>query len=1094
MKRFGLLGSSALCSAAFFGATLATPAYAQEDTDCSTLATQAERDACEAAEEATPATTDATTSTGAEQTVTVTGSRIRRPNIESAIPITTVGGEEFFEQGQNNVGDALNELPQLRSTFGQSNAGRFLGTTGLNLLDLRGLGTQRTLVLVNGRRHVPADILGNGVSPDVNTIPNDLIERVDIVTGGNSAIYGSDAIAGVVNFVLRRDYNGLQVRGHAGISEAGYGGNQYVSAMYGHNFADGRANVTIHGEYAHQERVYGSDIPFLRSNDNFVAQDTDTTPCLPGQTVNCSPNGSDGIPDRVFVRDIRGANINIASQIAFSQGSAGQPGGPQCGTGFNGRAYNCVFLFDLQGSTLFQQTGGRMATGPIGTFVGGNGLTGRELTGLTVFPNQERYNANLLAHYTVSDALEPFFEAKYVRVFTVGQNSGPAFVQGSTLDGFRERVRLDNPFLAPFRTQITNLLLQYNTVPGLSLGTPTTLSAGQLAQIAAGTFRVPIQRNFLDLGVRDEDSDRETWRVVGGLRGTFNDDWSYEVSANYGKVTEDTTVLGNVDIARLLFAMDVGVNPANGQIQCRAQFDPAAQIDVIGDAAKLAEDIAACVPYNPIGYNPAGNAAARDYITRDTVSHATLDQLVFSAFMSGDTSEWFELPGGPVRFAVGAEYRKEDLFYQADPFIEQGLSFYNALPTFSPDAFDVKEAYAEIQIPILKDQPFFHDLSVSAAARVASYGGGTGTVWAYNAGVEWAPVQDIRFRANYGRSVRAPALTETSFPLTQNFAPGFTDPCRPSSRNATANRAANCLTDVGANLANLADIAFSLEIQSGSNPDLEAETSDSWTIGGVFQPRWIPGFSLTVDYYDITVNKVIGSIAAQTIVNSCYDQPDLNNQFCALFDRFDGPGVGPGGELPGEILDGSLIQIPLNFQALVRRGIDVEAAYRTNLTNRVKLNSRLIYTHNLQISNFTNPTFPDIENRVLGELGDPQDEAIFNLDLSIDNITLGYQARYIGKQVVNAYEDFFAVPGATSPLNGSTPPFDADWADIRFYPSVMYHDARVGIEVGKDLNFYFGVDNFMDKEPPLGLTGVGAGSGIYRVRGRNYYAGFRARF
>ena len=152
------------------------------------------------------------------------------------MPITSIAGESFLKQGQTNIGDTLNDLPQLRSTFAQQNPGLGIGIAGLNLLDLRGLGTQRTLVLVNGRRHVPADILNNAVSPDVNTIPNDLIERVDIVTGGNSAIYGSDAIAGVVNFVLRRDYEGVQLRAQAGVSEEGYGGNQYVSGMVGKNF------------------------------------------------------------------------------------------------------------------------------------------------------------------------------------------------------------------------------------------------------------------------------------------------------------------------------------------------------------------------------------------------------------------------------------------------------------------------------------------------------------------------------------------------------------------------------------------------------------------------------------------------------------------------------------------------------------------------------------------------------------------------------------------------------------------------------------------------------------------------------------------
>jgi len=187
------------------------PAFAQDDTD-------------EAADQAqTPdATQVAADSTGT--TITVTGSRIRRPNLESTVPITSVGGDEFFETGNVSVGDALNDLPALRSTLGQSNSTQFLGTSGLNLLDLRGLGTQRTLVLVNGRRHVAGDILYNANSPDVNTIATDLIERVDVVTGGNSAIYGSDAIAGVVNFVLKRDYDGIQIRGQGGISKYGDAG------------------------------------------------------------------------------------------------------------------------------------------------------------------------------------------------------------------------------------------------------------------------------------------------------------------------------------------------------------------------------------------------------------------------------------------------------------------------------------------------------------------------------------------------------------------------------------------------------------------------------------------------------------------------------------------------------------------------------------------------------------------------------------------------------------------------------------------------------------------------------------------------------
>ena len=389
--------------------------------------------------------------------IVVTGSRIKRPNITSEIPITAVNGEEFFQQGQNNVGDTLNDLPQLRSTFAQQNPGAGVGIAGLNLLDLRGLGTVRTLVLVNGRRHVASDILNNASSPDVNTIPNDLIERVEIVTGGNSAVYGSDAIAGVVNFVLRRDFNGLQLRANAGIAEAGFGGNQYVSAMFGKNFADGRGNITVHAEYAHQERIYASDIPWYRQADGFATVDVDS---------GGLPNGSDGFPDAVFVRDIRSATTNRWGLVAIPQANAT----PNCGQGTlanngpantAGTAFHCNYIFTPSGN-LIAQTGTRFGSGPAGTIVGGNGQTSREGTQLSILPSNERINTNLLAHYEFSPAAEFFFEGKYVRVKAVGNQLGPTFLNGSfgSVADVRIEPRLDNPFLsATDRTTLANAIL-----------------------------------------------------------------------------------------------------------------------------------------------------------------------------------------------------------------------------------------------------------------------------------------------------------------------------------------------------------------------------------------------------------------------------------------------------------------------------------------------------------------------------------------------------------------------------------------------------------------------------------------------------------
>lgn len=1031
--------------------------------------------------------------------IVVTGSRIMRPNLTSAVPIASIGGQEFTSEGNNNIGEVLNELPQLRSTFSQQNPGLGIGIAGLNLLDLRGLGTLRTLVLVNGRRHVPADILSNAVSPDINSIPNDLIDRVDIVTGGNSAIYGSDAIAGVVNFVLRRDYDGLQLRASTGIVADGWGGNQYVSGMFGKNFADGRGNITLHGEYSHQDRVFASDITWIKSNDGFATTDLDTG----GLTSN-----SDGVADASFFTDFRSASIHRYGLMPVNQ----RTGSPVCGQGFvatngpastvGGSSFNCTYIFDADGN-LAAQTGTRFGSGIIGSVVGGNGQTGREDQLLSVVPKYDRYNFNMLSHYELSDAAEFFFEGKWNRVKTRGSNAAPSFTQGTNSQfDFRERVRLDNPFLnASARTTLTNAILASgcNTSLTVSCGAAGNLTAAQAASVTAGTYRTVIAKQFADIGIRDEDFQRDTFRVVAGVRGNFNDDWNYEVSVNYGKFKENTTQYGYVDRQRFMLAFDAGRNPITGAIQCRSQFDPAAAIGLqrsLGAAtdaalaARLAADIAACVPYNPFGAG-TGNAASAAYFTYAGKHEARLSQLIINASMGGDTSGFFNLPGGPIKFALGAEYRKEDAYYKQDPIVEQGFTNAVSIGTWDPAAFEVKEAFGEIMIPILADTPFFHELTLSGAARVADYNSSAGTVWAYNGGAQWSPFDGLMFRGNYARAVRAPNLSETGFPAVANFAPGFADPCRPASINSNANRSANCATALGVNLANLTDTTYSLPIISGSNANLAAETSDSWTFGGVFQPKQVPGLSLTVDYYNIKVNGIISSVGAQGIANACYDQPTLSNPFCAQFTRWAGPGTGPNGEVPGAILGNSLIDAPLNFAARVRRGIDTQVTYRTNLNDSVKLYTNLLWSRNIQISNYQSTTDPTFENRILDELGDPKNEFRWDTDLTVNNFVFGYRLRYIGPMRVGLYED-------TSSLQGRLPT-NLDAFSINEYPSVFYHDFRFEWNVpeggiGKSMQFYVGLNNAFDKHPPLGSTATGAGSAIYDYRGRYLYTGVRARF
>ncbi len=873
-----LRGHSALYSAAYSAALLtlafaSTPALAQDA-------------AAAAEEEDVPA-----------DTIIVTGSRISRPDLSSTVPIAIISGDSFLKQGNSNIGDALNDLPQLRATRGQANSNLGVGISGLNLLDLRGLGTARTLVLVDGRRHVGSDILSNAVSVDTNTIPANLIERVDIVTGSNSALYGSDAIAGVANFILKKNFDGLEVAGKATVSTPGsYGFNYRMDAIYGKNFADGRGNITLSAEYSHQNRVYASDVPWARRADGFVLADLDPAGLA---------NGSDGVFDRIFLTDLRTATINVRGLVPINYGT----NTAQCGVGIsngviNGTPYNCTYIFNADGS-LAQQTGTRYGQGPNPTMVGGNGQTGREGLLFTAFPKQDLFNVNMLGRYEFSEAAELFWEGKYSRIVSTGGNAGPTGIQGQfNVFDLRERIRLDNPFLSPAaRATIANNILASGcnnsflvacNVAGVAatttrstigtagvgygvIGTGGPLNAADQAAIANGTYRFAIGRNIIELNSRDERFLRQTYRGVIGLRGTFNEDWKYEVAFNYGRFTERTNATGYTDKQRFMLALDAGTNPITGARECRAKFDPAAAIafpNSAANTARLAADIAACVPYNPFG--SPDNSASAAYFSVPYSNNSWMTQMDISGFVAGDTSGFFNLPGGPVSFVLGGEYRREDAKYQQDAFAAAGNTSAVAFGTFDPNLFTVKEAFGEVRAAIFKDSPLLEELSVAAAARVSDYNSSAGTVWAWNVGGDYSPTPGLRFRANYGKSVRAPNLSETSSPLVPNFAPGFADPCSASRiGTGTQFRGANCAADLGPLLGNVSNVAAALGVLSGSNPSLKAETSKSLTVGAVVQPGFARGLTLTVDYWNIQVDGVIVALAAQTIANACYDQPTL---------------------------------------------------------------------------------------------------------------------------------------------------------------------------------------------------------------------------
>ncbi|GAA4051623.1 TonB-dependent receptor domain-containing protein [Parerythrobacter jejuensis] len=1047
-------------------AVVATPAYAQD------------QDADPEAEQSSEDDDSQATASSDSGMIIVSGSRIARPNLDSTVPVTSVEAEELLDDGSISLGDALNDLPSLRSTFSTSNSQRFIGTTGLNILDLRGLGTTRTLTLVNGRRHITAS--AGDFQVDVNTIPFELLERVDVVTGGSSAVYGSDAIAGVVNFILRRDYDGFEMNGQAGISERGDNARYSIGATFGRNFADGRGNIAVSAEYTNITRVLNSQRPDISGfGIGFTAFE---------QTDDLSDEGlsnSDGIPDSVLTNNLFLDFISEGGTVqAFCIfGQAVQP--LSCGP--NGTV--AAHRFGPDGR-LFREDNNRL---PSGRAIGG---TGTALSDGTLIPDIERYNLNILTHFDISDAFRPYAEFKYARIEALGQGtptffnsfcgglSGASGLDPSCADGATSSfffVNFDNPFINPADVgtlrQIQDELLQgFGFPPGVG---------GAASQ---GFF---INRNNSDFGTRNDQLKRETYRVVVGVEGDISSNTRYDLSFNYGRFESNLSAQNQLIYQNTRNAVDAVRNGA-GQIVCRINAD-----------ADPTNDDPACIPINVIGAGGPSQAAL-DYINANASLDEKAEQFNVLGYIGTDSSPFFELPGGPIRLVAGFEWRREEAQQIPDPLSASGATFFNAFSDFTPPALEVLEGFGEIEFPLLANVPFAEELTFSAAGRISDYnsgGGLTGTVEAYNLNAVWAPVSDIRFRANFSRAVRSPTLSNLFSPATENFL-FLTDPCDTRFiNNGTANRATNCAAD-GVPVGFTDPVTGNRSVNQGGNPFLQAEVSDSLTIGAVIEPRWIPGLSITVDYYDIEVESVIANISGNQILANCYDAPTLNNNFCPL--------IAPR-NADGSLRNvGALNIAPVNFASLTAEGIDFDVRYAKTFDNDDRLDLRLIATHTLDRTNFLDIDNPDLPNRVRGELGDPEWAMNFNASYRKGAVTFAYSFRWVDKQTIGAYENYFPfqgecpVSGVIPRTNGAPtctpgdiltlPPLNPDSTAEVFYPARGYHDIRVSWNINDEFVFYAGVDNITDKLPPFQLSGAGGGSGIFDNTGRYYFAGFQAEF
>jgi len=1001
---------------------LAQPVFAQE------AAAPAQADQAEA----TPATKagEATKLQG----VQVTGSRIKSKNLTSNSPVTVVGSQELKAQGTTRVEDLINNLPQ---AFADQGGNISNGASGTATVNLRNLGSSRTLVLIDGKRLNPGD--PQLPSADLNFIPAQLIDHVDVLTGGASAVYGSDALAGVVNFVLKKDFEGVEINyqrsGYlhdnnsrfGGIARAAGqptpddtvfdGGGNDLALIWGVNSGDGKGNATLYATYRQLDPVTQAKRDFSACT---LAEASDTT-------YGCS-------------------------------GSS---------TSFPGR-FRSVFLdrFASDGSPIYVQRGPSYtidsATGNLRTYTGADSFNFGPFNYYQ--RNDERYTLGGSAHYQFNRWADAYSSVMFAddRTDAVIAPSGIFF--GIPQSG------------VPFSTPCTNPFL--NDSERLAFCGTTTPGANDRALLSIG-------RRNVEGGGRDDDLRHTSYRIVSGLKGEIVQDWSYDVSLQYAASLFSERYLNDFSSARTQRALDVVTNPATGEAVCRSVLDGTDP---------------SCVPYNIFqlgGVTPQALA----YLQTPGLQRGSTTEQIASGSVSGSLGKYgvkspFAEDG--VGLSFGGEYRREALTLDTDTAFTTGdLAGQGSSRPANRGAFAVKELYTEVAVPLAQHLPLIESLSVTGAYRYSEYSQ-SGNTNAYKIDGEWAPVNDIRFRGGYNRAVRAPN-TVNLFDSQRVALDGSSDPCAgeidPDTGNVTGGATREqCALDpvIAANPGLYGNITDNPAAQynglvGGSNT-LKPEKADTYTAGFVFTPTFAKAFQFSLDYYQIKVKNLIGGIGADNILNACYN----SGQLC---DRIHRDGGGSLWLSPAGFVD----DITTNAGSLDVRGIDVTASYRLRLAD-FGLSSRagqvlfdFVGTRDLRERHDPTPGLApgfDCQGRFGFECGTP-------VPLWRHKLRATYSAP---TPLINGNASFSVAWRYISHVEADELSFPNE-LDARL-GSRSYVDLTASITYRGAYTFRLGVNNVFDKDPPVigsgALPGV-LGNGntfpqVYDALGRYLFAGVTVDF
>jgi outer membrane receptor protein involved in Fe transport len=949
--------------------------------------------------------------------ILITGSRIARTNLSAVSPVTTIEGQEFKLQGATNAEEVLDRLPQVNPSQGEFVSP---GATGAATVDLRGLGSVRTLVLVNGHRLMPGD--PRYPVPDINSIPTSMIQHVEVLTGGAAAVYGSDAVAGVVNFILDTKRDGLSVEGQIG----GYqhdnrdrfaqglldqrqlpypkgsvldGWRKTVSVVFGRGLFDDRAHVTLYGGYRQIDAV----------------------------TMNQRDYGSCPITAKI-------ADERPTSTLECGGPLVSYPGN----------------YFDNLGN-VYQVT-------PDRTFV--SGVTRFNYAPWHFYQRPDkRYTAGGFANFELSNAVEAYAEVMAMRDRTSWQ-IGPSGDFRNT-----ETVNCDNPLLS---TQQQSLICRTGNFVGETpilnqdgdlvaiIGSPTPF----VDPVTGATYSrawLLISRRNIEGGSIEDDLEHKSVRFVGGVKGDLGRGLSYDASYLFGRVTLDRQYRNNLSITRLGRSLDIVSDPLNGQPVCRSVLIARE----LGTSAPGADPD--CVPWDVFATGQV-TPEATSYLTVPPFMHGTFEEQVGNVNATvelhrwGISSPWSD-EGSTIN--IGAEYRKDAVEFDPDEFSQAG-DIAGLGERFFPirASIDSKDIFGEARIPLLGDK----------LIRRLAFEGGFRRSWyrnfrkkfssdTYKLALDLTPIRGLRFRASQQGANRAPNVQELFAPIQPDSF--LSDPCAGITPVAPATRCD--LTGVTpAQYGHVAqgNAGFGYNAIMGGNESLEPETATTRTIGIVFQPRFLNRFSTTIDWWDIQLAGAISKIGAQAIVDSCIASGDPI--FCGRIHR------DPNGSLA--LGNGFVDDRQANLGGLKVRGIDGSVDYSVSLgrLGSASFDFRGSYVLHWMVDNGGLSTPYDCAGLFGAPCGmQPRwkhtARATWNASQAI---TMSLHWRHLGGVRLAALDPRFSLTDQVSPAYTKLQAQD-------------YFDVATVFRVRKGFELRLGVKNMMDRQPPLVVGNTAAGDGPF---------------